>query len=145
MTEPTRDARSLTVRILGPFRVEVDGEPVAEDRWQRRQARTLVKLLALEPHFQMHREVLIDRLWPETAFDLAANNLNKVIHAARRALEPGLARGGDSAFVVTRDQHVVLAAPGRLTVDAVEFERRAAEALAGASAEACERALALYT
>src|SRR5262249_23570599 len=27
----------------------------------------------------------------------------------------------------------------------VEFERRAAEALAGASAEACERALALYT
>jgi predicted ATPase/DNA-binding SARP family transcriptional activator/Tfp pilus assembly protein PilF len=144
MAEPRSGAASLEIHILGPFRVAVDGEPVAEDRWQRRQAKTLVKLLALEPHFQAHREVLMDRLWPEAAPDLAANNLNKVIYAARRALEPSLARGGDSAFIVTRDQHVQLRAPGGLLVDAVEFERRAAEAMAGDRVETCETALALY-
>jgi len=68
-----------------------------------------------------------------------------VIHAARRALEPSLARGGDSAFIVTRDQHVLLAAPGGLTVDAVEFERLAAAAIAGDRVESCEDVLALYS
>ena len=29
---------TLTIRLLGPFRVEVEGRTVGEDRWPRRDA-----------------------------------------------------------------------------------------------------------
>ncbi len=145
MREPADTPRSLEILLLGPFSVVVDGVPVPEDRWQRRQAKTLVKILALSPHLRAHREALTELLWPDADPELAANNLNKVIHAARRALEPSLRRGGDSAFIITREQQVLLDAPGGPRVDALDFERLAAEALErGADAARCEAALALY-
>jgi DNA-binding SARP family transcriptional activator len=59
---------SLSVRLFGPFRVIVDGVPIDEPRWGRRKAKTLIKLLALQPQResprQMHREQLIELLWP---------------------------------------------------------------------------------
>ena len=39
----------LEIRLLGPFRVAVDGRAVEERCWPRRKPKLLVKLLALEP------------------------------------------------------------------------------------------------
>ena len=137
--------QTLEIRVLGPFRVAVDGEPVAEERWQRLQAKTLLKLLAVAPGHRLHREVLMEALWPDADPSLAANNLNKVIHAARRALEPALARGADSAFLASREQHVFLEAAARLSVDAATFEQLAESGLAARDAASLEAALDLYT
>jgi tryptophan synthase beta chain len=41
--------RSLSIRLLGRFAVVVDGVELDERAWRLRKARTLVKLLALEP------------------------------------------------------------------------------------------------
>src|SRR5688500_6020235 len=43
------DAEGLTVRLLGGFQVAVGGRPVADGAWRLRQARSLVRLLALAP------------------------------------------------------------------------------------------------
>ncbi len=40
---------TITLRLLGGFDVAVDGVPVAPEQWTRRQAASLVKVLALAP------------------------------------------------------------------------------------------------
>jgi DNA-binding SARP family transcriptional activator len=135
---------SLEIHLLGPFRVLVGGAPLGEGRWPRRKPELLLKLLALQPHQRLHREQLMELLWPDLDAAAAANNLHKAIHLARHALEPGLGSGAESHFIVTRGQQVGLCAPGGLWVDAAEFERAAAEAIRGEDAGACEAALALY-
>src|ERR687888_1520037 len=138
MTKPGREKSaapsSLEVRLLGPFRVAVDGRAVEGRHWSRRKPALLVKLLALQPHHQLHREQVVELLWPDLDAEAAANNLHKAIHLARHALEPTLKSAADSHFILTQGQQVVLCAPGGLWVDAEEFERRAAEAIKAADA-----------
>ena len=59
---------TVEVKLLGGFAVVADGDPV-EDPWRLRKARTLVKLLALAPDHRIHRDVVIDRLWPDADAD----------------------------------------------------------------------------
>ncbi|HJQ22627.1 MAG TPA: tetratricopeptide repeat protein [Blastocatellia bacterium] len=135
---------TLEIHLLGPFRVAVDGAAIDARRWSRRSAALLVKLLALQPHHQLHREQAMEFLWPELDPQAAANNLHKTIHAARRALEPSLRAGADSHFILTQAQQIRLSAPGELWIDVAAFEQQAAQALEGARAQAYEHALALY-
>lgn len=86
---------TVTVRILGGFGVDVDGVPVAPEAWSRRHAASLVKLLALVPGRRLHRERMIEALWPGLPVDSAAPRLHKAAHYARRAL-------GDDGSVVLR-------------------------------------------
>src|SRR5919199_2270528 len=148
MTKPGREKSaapsSLEVRLLGPFRVAVDGRAVEGRHWSRRKPALLVKLLALQPHHQLHREQVVELLWPDLDAEAAANNLHKAIHRARHELEPELKSAADSHFILAHGQQVLLRAPGRLWIDAEEFERGAAEALKSSDPRACESALALY-
>src|SRR6185369_10787593 len=135
---------SLEVHLLGPFRLKVGGQPVEERSFARRKPKQLVKLLALQPHHQLHREQLMESLWPDSDPEAAGNNLHKAIHMARHALEPALKSVTDSHFILTQGQLVMLRAPGSLWVDADEFEQRAAAASASAEVRSCEGVLALY-
>ena len=134
----------LELHLLGPFRVAVDGETVEERHFTRRKPKLLVKLLALQPHHQLHREQVMELLWPGLDAEAASNNLHKSIHAARRALEPTLQAGANSRFILTHGQQVHLHAPEKLWIDVEVFEHAAAAALKSADAEAYEQALALY-
>ena len=141
MVNPDSTLTTLQIRLLGEFRVEVNGQPVNV----RRKARHLIAVLALQPQHQMHREQLVELLWPGQEAEWAINNLHKTIHAARRALEPGVSAGGASGFITSREQRIILSAPGQLRIDVEEFERLAAAALkSSGSIEAGEAALALY-
>jgi DNA-binding SARP family transcriptional activator len=124
--------------------VSVDGTPVEERRWARRHAKLLVKILALQPHHQLHREQMMELLWPEHDPASSANNLHKTIHAARRALEPTLKSGADSHFIITQGQQIRLRAPGKLWIDVDQFEQQAAEAIKSLDTQLYEAALALY-
>src|SRR5688572_22075209 len=135
---------ALTIRLLGPFELFAGGGPVASDRWPRRKPKLLVKLLALQPRAQLHREQIIETLWPDADFEAGANSLHKAIHAARRALEPHLKSGSSSQFIIARDNIVALRAPGDLWVDACAFERNAAEAMRSNDPRLLEAALDLY-
>jgi len=135
---------SLEIHLLGPFRVVVDGQAIEERRWSRRKPALLVKLLALQPHHQLHREQVIEFLWPDLTQEAAANNLHKTIHAARRALEPALESGSDSHFILTHGQQVQLRAPEKFWIDVDAFESGAAKALKASDTEPYELALNLY-
>lgn len=133
----------LSIFLLGPFRVSVTGRPVAEAQWARPQGKLLLKLLALEPRHQLHRQQIMDAIWPDLDETSAAANLHKIIHMARRALEPGLKSAADSRFIQTRDQSVQLPSDG-LWVDVEEFESASIRAFRSGKAPDCEAALSLY-
>ena len=79
-------AHDIRISVLGGFDVRLDGRPVADEAWRRNRARALVKLLALAPSRRLHREQLMDALWPSLDADAAAGNLRKAIHFARQAV-----------------------------------------------------------
>ncbi|WP_433293708.1 BTAD domain-containing putative transcriptional regulator [Actinoplanes sp. CA-030573] len=108
----------MRLRLLGGFAVDRDGVPVPAREWRLRKARTLVKLLALAPGHRMHRDELLQLLWPDRDPASAVNNLHQAMHVARRAL-------GDDDLLRLQDDIVAM---GAVTVDVTEFERLAAGA-----------------
>lgn len=135
---------SLEIHLLGHFRVLIDGKPVNDLWWKRRKAKLLVKLLAVQPDHELHRDKVLEYLWPELDPGAAAKNLYRAIHVARRALESRIRSGKSSKFIQIREQQVYLRAPGGLVIDVEKFERKATEALRGSDTEKYEIALALY-
>src|SRR5688572_18498678 len=98
----------LELRLLGGFETRVGAQIVPSTVWRQRRAAAIVKLLALEPGHRLHREQLLDTLWPDFDPDSAANNLRGALHHARRGLEDAGAPGG---VFHSRDGDVVLLGP----------------------------------
>ena len=122
----------VRIGLLGGFGAVRDGEPVPSGAWRLRKARELVKLLALASGHRLHREQAMDLLWSESDPAAAANNLNQVVHVARRAL------GGDA--IEARDGLLRLKAE----VDVNVFERVAADARRAGAPSGYRAALSLY-
>src|SRR5690349_10728336 len=127
----------IHVTLLGRFAMTVGGIPVAEAGWKRRHAAAVVKVLALAPGRRLHREQVIDLVWPADTIAEAVPKLHKAAYYARRAI-------GVPDSVVLRGDQVVLYPGGSVTVDAVQFEDLARRALAAGDAVAAREALALY-
>ncbi|HEX2550855.1 MAG TPA: hypothetical protein VHK64_04615, partial [Nocardioidaceae bacterium] len=66
----------VDIDLLGRFSVAIDGRPVPDQAWRRRSAAAVVKLLALQPGRRLHREQLIDLLWPDLVVEQAAPRLH---------------------------------------------------------------------
>jgi DNA-binding SARP family transcriptional activator len=131
------------VRLLGGFHVERTDVGQSVSGWQRRSAKTLMKVLAAQPDHTMHREQILDILWSGVDPDSALNSLGKALHAARRALEPELPRRQDSAYIRLSDAMLVLNTE-RVVVDADRFEQLAETAMRRREVEAYQAALAAY-
>ncbi len=127
----------VEVRLLGRFEVIVDGCVVPPGAWSRRHAASLVKLLALSPSRRLHREQVIDALWPGLSVDAAAPRLHKAAHFVRRAT-------GLRDSVVLSGHSVGLFPDAEVCVDAIVFETTAVSAAASGRHEAIEAALARH-
>lgn len=126
----------VTIRVLGGFAVEADGRTLVADPVPRRSAAALLKLLALSPGRRLHRERVLDALWPDVDPAEAAPRLHKAAHYARRTL--GLPEG-----VVVRGDVVALLPDADVRTDLAAFEEAADVALARGDAEAARAAAAL--
>jgi predicted ATPase/DNA-binding SARP family transcriptional activator len=124
----------IELTLLGRFTAVVDGEEIPDRAWRLRKARTLVKVLALEPGRRLHRERAMELLWPELTATAAQNNLHQTLYAARRAI------GTDAITLV--DAMLELAPETSCDVDA--FEAAAATSRVESSVVSYEAALALY-
>jgi predicted ATPase/DNA-binding SARP family transcriptional activator len=124
--------------------VVAGGVPVANDAWRLRRAKSLIKLLALAPHHQLHRDQVIDALWPDADGDDGANSLHQVLRAARQAL--ATATPSAAALVRLRDEVLSLGGNGATVwVDVLAFERAATAARAARTRSAYHAAIDLYT
>ena len=136
------------VRCFGGFDLEVDGIPVDLSSLRPR-ARALLRLLALTPDRDVHREYLVDSLWPGVDLTIGTRRLQVAVSSVRQLLEhvglsgpEVLARQGDAYR---------LALPAGSTIDVRTFEQglrdaagSAARGDTAASMAARQAALALY-
>jgi DNA-binding SARP family transcriptional activator len=123
----------VRVRLLGRFEVEIGERTVTDGSFERKQAASLVKILALSGGRRLHREQVIDALWPEATVDEAAPRLHKAASYARTAL-------GDKQAVVLRDEAVLLWPDAEPAIDVAQFELAADLAQSGSVDEAAAAA-----
>jgi DNA-binding SARP family transcriptional activator len=131
----------LRITLLGGFSVGVGADPVSDEAWRRRKPAALLKILALAPGHRVHRERLMDLLWPELEVSAAGANLRKAIHQARSALDE-VSRG--AARLIEFQNDVVSLAPDGLIVDAASFLSALTAARRSGDADGYRSALAWY-
>lgn len=85
--------------MVGRFGVAVGDAVVPDDVWRRRKPAALLKLLALAPGHRLHREQLMDALWPDLDPGAAAANLRKALHQVRTALDDASNGAGELVVV----------------------------------------------
>ncbi|MGH2448849.1 MAG: BTAD domain-containing putative transcriptional regulator [Chloroflexota bacterium] len=133
----------VRIYLLGETRVQRGEETIRVSAWERRSGLALLKLLALAPKYSMHREAVIESLWPNAKPDSSTNSLRKVLHLVRRVLEPDLPRGAASSYLRLAGETIQLVAQ-HVWVDVREFEVSATRALATSVLSDLQMAVAAY-
>jgi predicted ATPase/DNA-binding SARP family transcriptional activator len=132
-------AGRIQFRLLGPFTVSLDGEPLA---LSGQKPRALLAALLLEANQVVTRDRLIDALWGEEPPDTARNTLQVYVSQLRKLLPEGTLETATHGYKLGVDPE---------TVDLFEFERLSEEGRAALTAgdapnaaETLRRALALW-
>ncbi len=143
---PTRSANlppaGMAVRCFGPFEVFQGGNRLVPAAFGRRKALQLLKHLVLRRGVPMHRDKLVELLWPGASPGSGANRLHGVVSALRSAIESE--RGPrTSSFIVCRDDHYLFNIEAPHSVDLFNFLDFVATASDAQRVGAHERALGL--
>lgn len=128
---PVEPATTVSVHLLGEFRVSVGGRDVTPPSGR---PATLVKLLALRG--SITADAAIDALWDDADADTGRARLRNLLNRVRSS----------SGQIVERDGELLRLTPGT-EVDAVRFERAALRALDGDTATevgSARAALSIY-
>lgn len=139
---PAAESATLSLRCFGGFELTL-GERDLTWTAIRPRARALLRLLAIHAGQPVHRELLVEALWPERPPATAARCLHVAVSALRTFLEPGVTRGG-SRLLVRSGEAYLLRIPPEGSYDLRRFETSLAEgrdAEAAARPEAAARAL----
>jgi DNA-binding SARP family transcriptional activator len=110
-------APTLTVHLLGPFRVAVNDQPV--EKWPKGKGQAVFKYLLTHRDQPTPRDVLMEVFWPEAAPESARNRLNVALHSLRRALRPA----ADVPVILFEEGAYHLNPDLHLWLDVDEFER----------------------
>ncbi|GAA0686159.1 hypothetical protein GCM10010193_45030 [Kitasatospora atroaurantiaca] len=147
-TAPAEPA--VAVRCFGGFDLTLGDRPLD---WSlvRPRARALLRMLAIHPGRPVHRELLMEALWPHRPPATAARALHVAVSTLRTFLEPGVGRGA-AQLLVRSGEAYVLRIPAQASCDLRRFETAVAEGLraiaAGrprVAAQALRLALDTYT
>ena len=112
---------SLSARLLGSFRVTLDGRRV--DTVSSRRTRNVMAYLLSHRRIPVSRDVLMDVFWPSADPDAARNSLHVALTGVRREL-----RRASQAPVLQRSHDTYRVADTvAVWVDVEDFERRCAE------------------
>ena len=114
----------FVIRMLGGFQVDYEGATVLDAGWRPAKAAAIVKALALQSGRTLHRDRLIELLWPEAEPQAGSSSFYKNMHHLRAAL-----RGAGAPALVTLHRGAVSLAED-ISVDADVFRDLAARALA---------------
>jgi DNA-binding SARP family transcriptional activator/tetratricopeptide (TPR) repeat protein len=83
---------TMRARVLGGLDLELDGQRIRADAFERPSGPRVLKLLLATPGHRIRREEAAELLWPDAAPARSGANLRKAIHYARRGLaasDPG--------------------------------------------------------
>jgi WD40 repeat protein/DNA-binding SARP family transcriptional activator/DNA-binding XRE family transcriptional regulator len=131
-------ASGLQLKVLGPVEAWRDGARVGLGEPRQR---AVLALLALSPDGRVHREALIDAVWPDDPPAGAVQVVQTYVSRLRRVLDPGRP-GRDRQGLLVSDGACYRLCAGASQLDLLAFERLAgrarAAALAGEHDAACD-------
>jgi len=113
----------LRIYTLGHFSLTVGGNGLGVDQWKRRQAATILKCLVTNLGRPVHRERLIEWLWPDTDGGRGWDRLKVTISYLRGQLR---AEGVPEDAIQTVDKSYLMRRDA-VWVDAHAFEQRVTE------------------
>lgn len=119
-SQPQQAARSLKIQCFQRFSVYT-GDTMVE--WKTAKVKELFAFFILHFNTPIHRDVLIDTLWPEHDYKKAKTHLHTCVSYVRKLLH-SLGHSGALTFL---DQHYTLYIP-EVTCDLFEFETFAEQA-----------------
>lgn len=94
---PAPEASPLRVHFLGQFRVFVGDREIDGSEWKSGPAREIFKFLAFKRNLPaVHRDVLLELIWPDEDCTKTIKRLHVVLPALRKILEPDVQKGGSS-------------------------------------------------
>ncbi len=140
----------LRVRTLGSFELWRGRESVGGKAWQRKKARQLFLLLLTYHSTMLHRQQIVETLWPDLSVKTGARDFKIAYNALVSVLEPDRARNAPSAYIERDGSRYGLRQAADLWFDVAEFDRlivKGDRQLAKQPAEArklYQQALALY-
>ena len=106
----------VTVHMLGTFRMTVGDAPV---KILSSRSLSLFKYLLIHHMQAIHRELLMDKFWPDAEPETARNSLNVAIHSLRQQLRAV----SDVPVIVFEAGAYGLAPNLQIWIDVEEFER----------------------
>lgn len=137
----------LQVFTLGKFGLAANGRGIEVEKWKRRQAVTLLKFLVTQLDRPVHRERILDCLWPDVDEDRGWGRLKVTMYYLREQLRAA----GASQDTIQTVGNAYLLKRDAVRVDAECFEESVEEGRAlqskgnGAEALRCyEEAALLY-
>jgi DNA-binding SARP family transcriptional activator/tetratricopeptide (TPR) repeat protein len=128
----TRTPPPLVFTLLGGFGLRRGAFTVSDEAWERRVSQRLVRLLLLRRDAPVPEDVLFEAFWPDKSADAARRGLQVAVSSARAVLDPPGAE--QTTIEVVERSYRLRLRPGD-SVDADEFERAAAAALAAGGPE----------
>ena len=130
----------LQIFMLGKFGLVANEQGIDVEKWKRRQAVTLLKFLATHLGRPVHRERILDCLWPDVDEERGWGRLKVTMYYLRTQLRAAGAgedviRTIGSAYLLRRDA---------VWVDAEHFEKLAGEGRALQAKGLCDEALRCF-
>ncbi|MGD0115258.1 MAG: BTAD domain-containing putative transcriptional regulator [Dehalococcoidia bacterium] len=139
MTAKPDDA-GLRMFLLGRFEVRAGDHVIIDQAWHHRNAKALLKLLAVQRDRALHREQVLDAFWASLDPSAAAANLRKILFDLRAEFA---ARRVEAQVVTVADDMVVLSPEISLDIDEFRSCARAARS-AQDRLDLYEEAIAIY-
>ncbi len=134
--EPPTEVRvMLEIELLHHFKVRVDGVPIPDEAWKLTHPRRLLEMLCMQPGHRLHRDLVVEQLWPDSDAKAAANRLYHTVHVLRGLLKTEASTDA-RPWLVFRSGELSLASHCSVTVDALQFIALVAQARAGDASEA---------
>lgn len=90
----------LRIQLLGSVEVERDGVQVPQSMWRRSTVKSLLGMLLIADRQQLMREVIADRLFPDTPTTVANARLGNLLHLLRGVLEPDRSSRQPSRYIL---------------------------------------------
>lgn len=117
----------LNIRLLGKFRVFLDDKEIPANKWKSTKALMIFKYLSSNRSKGfIHRDILIELLWPEGDYKKTNKRLNVAMSSLRKLLEPKLGPRLPSSYIIRQKDTFRLNIGDGGKVDVEEFLRELA-------------------
>lgn len=118
------DEFEICVQTFGSFRLWVNKKEVSSKDWKRDKALQMFQLFITQRKnsHQLHKEQIIDTLWPEKDLKSAAQNFKVNLHALNNTLEPDKESRSEARYIIKVNQQFYRLKQNAFWIDADLFE-----------------------